>query len=84
MTISVCIGSSCHVRGSYKIVEKINKAIKDNSLEDKVKVNAAFCLGKCSEGVTEGVSVKFDDEIVTGITENNFDEIFNKYILQKV
>ena len=84
MTISVCIGSSCHVRGSYKIVERINKAIKDNALEDKVKVIAAFCLGKCSEGATDGVSVKFDDEIVTGITEDNFDEIFDKYILQKV
>ena len=77
MTISVCVGSSCHIKGSYKIIELMTKAIEQNNLSDKVTLNAAFCLGKC----TDGVSVKIDDEIVCGVCEDNFNEIFDKYVL---
>lgn len=77
MNISVCIGSSCHLRGSYDIIELFKKAIKDNNLEEKINLNAAFCLGKC----TTGVSVKIDDEIITGVSKENFDTIFKDYVL---
>lgn len=80
MTINVCVGSSCHIRGSYKIIELMTAAIKENKLEDKVTLGAAFCLGKC----TNGVSVKIDDEIVCGVSEENFSEVFDKYVLQKL
>lgn len=56
------------------------KAVERNNLNDKVKLSGAFCLGKC----TEGVSVKFDDEIVCGVSEDNFDETFQKYVLDKI
>lgn len=50
MNIFVCVGSSCHLRGSAKIVELIKDAVKENNLEDKIKLSGAFCLGKCTEG----------------------------------
>ena len=80
MTVSVCVGSSCHLRGSYKIIELMTEAIKKNNLEDKVKLSAAFCLGQCEKGVT----IKVDDEIVCGVNSDNFKEIFDKYVLQRV
>ena len=52
MNIFVCVGSSCHLRGSAKIVELIKDAVKENNLEDKIKLSGAFCLGKCTEGVS--------------------------------
>lgn len=55
----------------------MKKNIEEKKLEDKVELSAAFCLGKC----TDGVSVKFDDEIVCGVNKDNFDEIFDKYVL---
>lgn len=79
MNISVCIGSSCHIKGSYKIVELMKNALKDNGLEDTVQLGASFCLGKC----TSGVSIKIDDEIICGVSEENFSEIFDKYVLKK-
>lgn len=80
MNINVCVGSSCHLRGSYKIIELMQKAVTENNLGAEVTLGAAFCLGKC----TDGVSVKFGDEIVCGVSPENFDEIFSEHVLKKV
>lgn len=79
MDINICVGSSCHLRGSYDIIELMKKKLEENGLTDKVNLGAAFCLGKC----TDGVSVKIDDEIICGVSTDNFDEIFEKYVLKK-
>ncbi len=81
MTIAVCVGSSCHLKGSYDIIELMRRYIKDNHLEEKVELKATFCLKNC--GVA-GVSIKVDDQVITGVTTKNFDEVFNKYILSRV
>ena len=73
--VNVCVGSSCHIRGSYKIIELLNSAIKENSLEDKVAVSAAFCLGHCMNVV----SVKVDDQIF-GVNEDSFKEFFEEHV----
>ena len=36
MNVYVCVGSSCHLRGSYKIIELMKENIEKNHLEDKV------------------------------------------------
>ena len=77
MEIFVCIGSSCHLKGSYDIINLMKENISKNGLDDKVTLNASFCLGKCTNGVT----IKVNDEIVTGVSTENFDEIFSKYVL---
>lgn len=79
MNIYVCVGSSCHLKGSYPIIELMKEHLAKNNLTEKVKLSAAFCLGKCASA---GVSVKFNDEIVTGVTPDNFEEVFNKYVLE--
>ncbi len=81
MTILVCVGSSCHLKGSYDIINLFKERIAEKHLEDKVTLKATFCLGNC--GVA-GVSIKIDENIITGVTKDNFDDIFNKYVLQKL
>lgn len=80
MLISVCVGSSCHLKGSYKIVELLKAYLTEHNIEDQVELKAAFCLGKC----TSGVSMKIDDEIVTGFSSENFKEMADEYILAKL
>ena len=77
MKISVCVGSSCHLRGSYDIINLMKENIESHHLEDKVELAAAFCLGKC----TDGVSVKIDDEIVVGVSKENFEQIFQEHVI---
>ena len=80
MNIYVCVGSSCHLKGSYQIIDLMKKALEDNGLTDQVNLSAAFCLGKC----THGVSIKVDDEIITGLNRDNFDDIFAGSVLAKL
>ena len=80
MNVYVCVGSSCHLRGSYKIIELMKENIEKNGLDEKVNLSAAFCLGKCTTGVT----IKVDEDIVCGVSPENFDGIFKEHILDKV
>ncbi len=81
MEILICVGSSCHLKGSYDVIELFKKAVSENLLDDKVTLKATFCLGKCSYA---GVSCKIDGEIVTGVSPQNFPEVFKKYVLDKI
>ena len=80
LDIYVCVGSSCHLRGSYTVIKLLRKAIESNDLLGKVNLNAAFCLGKCTDGVT----IKIGDEIICGVCEENCDRIFNEKVIRKL
>ena len=80
MKVFVCVGSSCHLKGSYHVLEAFQQAIAEHQLEDEVTLSAAFCLGYCRDGV----SIKVDEEIVTGVTLDTFDGIFQERILRKL
>jgi len=73
--IQVCIGSACHLQGSYDIINKLTSLIEKNGLEEEYKVKAAFCLGKC-EGA---VCVKLNDEIFT-VQPDTAEKFFNEKI----
>ena len=81
MIIQVCVGSSCHLKGSADIVELLQKAVEENHLENEITLVGSFCIGKCNR---VGVTVQFDDNIVTGVTKENFKEIFTENVLSKI
>lgn len=76
MEIKICVGSSCHLKGSYDILKRLEQLIKDNNLEEKVVLKASFCLGNC----TNGVSMQVDGELVDNANVNTIDGIFNTKI----
>ena len=59
MKVVVCIGSSCHVKGSRFVVEELRRLIDENKLADKVELSGTFCIGKCEQGVCVTVDGKF-------------------------
>lgn len=79
MIIQICIGSSCHLKGSYDVVELFKKAIAENNLDDMVTLAGSFCTGKCNR---DGVTVQIDDEIYTGVTKESFNEFFRVHVLE--
>lgn len=78
MLIQICVGSSCHLKGSYEIVELLTAAMQEHHLEDKISLAGSFCIGKCNR---EGVTVQVDDEIHVGVTKENFKEFFSEKVL---
>ncbi len=81
MTIQICVGSSCHLKGSEQIVELFQKAIEERDLADKITLAGSFCIGRCNR---EGVTVQVDDDIITGVKPETFDRFLETEILPKL
>lgn len=81
MIIQVCVGSSCHLKGSPEIVELIQKAVEQNHLQDEITLVGSFCIGKCNR---VGVTIQVDDDVHTGVTKENFKEFFQENVLSKI
>lgn len=79
MKVTVCIGSSCHLKGSRQVVEQLQSLVAENKLEDKVELGGTFCMGKCQQGVCVTVDDQFHS--VSPDTVNDF---FQNEILAKV
>ena len=81
MIIQVCVGSSCHLKGSEEIVRLLGESLEAYRLEDDVVLLGSFCIGKCDR---IGVTIQIDDDIHTGVTKENFREFFKKNILDVI
>lgn len=79
MKICVCIGSSCHIKGSRQVVELLQNLIAENNLGDKVELAGTFCMGKCQQGVC----VTIEDEFYS-VTPDNVGEFFANNVLSAV
>ena len=79
--VQVCVGSSCHLKGSQEIVELLQNAVEEYHIEDEVVLSGSFCIGKCNR---VGVTVQVDDDVHVGITRENFREFFKKNILDAI
>ena len=73
MIIQVCVGSSCHLKGSMDIVGLLKKAIEDNHLERDVTLAGSFCTGRCNRN---GVTITVDDDVYPGVTKEGFRDFF--------
>lgn len=79
MKITVCIGSSCHIKGSRQVVEQLQYLINENNLGDKVELGGTFCMGKCQMGVCVTV-----DDTFHSVTPETVNEFFRKEVIEKV
>ena len=79
LKITVCIGSSCHIKGSRQVVEQLQYLIAENNLGDKVELGGTFCMGKCQQGVCVTVNDAF-----YSVTPETTAEFFAKEVLAKV
>lgn len=73
MKVTVCIGSSCHIKGSRQVVERLQHLIAQEKLGDCVELGGTFCMGKCQEGVCVTVDDRFfsvSPDTVDGFFEN--------------
>ena len=79
LKVTVCIGSSCHIKGSRQVVEALQYLIAENNLGEKVELGGTFCMGKCQLGVCVTVN-----DVIHSVTPENVEAFFTKEILAKV
>ena len=79
MKITVCIGSSCHIKGSRQVVEELQRLIAEHSLGDSVELGGTFCMGECQKGVC----VTVDDRFFS-VTPDNVEAFFEENVLKNL
>ncbi len=79
MKVTVCIGSSCHLKGSRTVVERLKELIEEKSLGDKVELAGTFCMGNCQKDVCVTV-----DDNVFSITPEGVDAFFDAEVVAKL
>lgn len=81
MIIQICVGSSCHLKGSERLVELFQAAIAEHKLDAEITLAGSFCTGQCNR---EGVSITIDDTVYPGITPESFQTFFEEKVLQPI
>ena len=74
--IEICIGSACHLKGSYHVIQKLRELIEKNKLTD-MELKSAFCLGACGDGV----SIRVNKEKVYSVKMEEVETFFFSEIL---
>ena len=80
MKVYVCVGSACHLKGSYEVVQGFKQLIEEHNVQDDVQLSASFCLGHCSK---EGVSVKIEDDVFN-VKIEELPDFFKKNVLARL
>lgn len=79
MIVTICIGSSCHLKGSREVIEKLQLLIVKEHLEDKIELNGSFCMDNC----VHGVSVQIENKIFS-LTPDNAEGFFYRELLGRI
>ena len=78
MIVQICVGSSCHIKGSRQVVEGLQRLIADNNLGNKVEIGGTFCMGQCQKGVCVAI-----EEQVFSVTPETVETFFEQNVLGK-
>ena len=74
--LKVCVGSACHVRGSYNVLQTFQQMVEEEQLHDKIEIKAAFCVKNCQAGVSVTVN-----DTVYSVTPEKARSFFKETVL---
>lgn len=77
--ITICIGSACYMKGSRKIIDRLQELIALNHLTDRVSLEGSFCTGNCINAVCVTVDGK-----IFSLRPETTEAFFNNEILGRL
>ncbi len=80
VTVTVCVGSSCHIKGARDVIMHFNELLKQNALEDRVELKGSFCMERCGEGINWQINA----EPITSSDVEDALKTFRKRILEPI
>ena len=80
VTVTVCVGSSCHIKGARQLLEQFNALLKEHNLHEQIELKGSFCMERCGEGV----NWQIDDELFTSSNVEDAVAIFKEKIIPAV
>lgn len=78
ITVTVCVGSSCHIKGAREMIARFNDFLTKENLGDKVELKGSFCMEHCGEGI----NWQINDEIFSSSSVEDGAEMFQKKVLR--
>lgn len=66
VTVEICIGSACYVKGSSQVVKDLQELIKKNGWENDVELKGSFCMKSCQHN--EGLGIRVNGEMIKDVT----------------
>lgn len=79
VNVTVCVGSTCHVKGTNQVVERLKAIIAERDISEKVSLKGMFCVGNCQKGVSVTV-----DGVVYSVQPDTVDDFFADVIEPKI
>jgi NADH:ubiquinone oxidoreductase subunit E len=70
------VGSSCHLKGAYGVIEEIKRLIDEGKFPGKVELQAGFCLDNCRGAV----NIKVEETIISGVSPANVKQHLDNYL----
>jgi NADH:ubiquinone oxidoreductase subunit E len=80
LIITICVGSSCSLRGSDELASELFRLIQKEKLDGLIDIIGAFCMDTCSKGI----SVRVGEREFSGIQPQQAEEFFYKEIIGHV
>ena len=79
MKIMICVGSTCHLCGSKRVVTRFQELAEENKLQATVELAGKFCMGECGEAVNLTI-----DDVHYSVQPDDVDEFFKREVLEKL
>ena len=77
-TVTVCVGSSCHIKGAREVIGRFNELLKEYQLVDKIELKGSFCMERCGKGI----NWQINDKPVTSTTPDEAVDFFIQQIIE--
>ena len=79
MIVQICVGSSCHLKGSKQVAQTFERLIGEHNLKDQIDFHATFCMGNCQKGISVGI-----DDQVYSVTPETAEDFFEKEVIARL
>ena len=80
MIITVCVGSSCHIKGARDVIMSFDKLIKEKNLNEQIELKGSFCMEKCGSGI----NWQIDEQFLTSQSPEEAIEIFRQKVIKEL
>jgi len=78
--ILVCAGTGCTSSGAMKLMGKLEEKIKENNIDNEVKIIKTGCFGLCAEGPI--LVVYPEGSMYVRVTEEDVEEIVSEHLVK--
>jgi NADH:ubiquinone oxidoreductase subunit E len=75
--VTVCVGSSCHIKGARQVIERFSELTKTHGLENQVELKGSFCMERCGEGLNWQIG---GEPITSGSVEEAVETFTRRFV----